>query len=594
MTQLKNGDPIAAPDGTWCIWGEGLPLLWGSSQQTVLSAVSLALGSHTRAVEEMARGARRWTQLATQAPAVHRMLTKKLKPLSCASPVSAEAELWVTPPPAPPPAPPASPPSRAPHTPKQRTPRPAPVPQPSAKERALAAWSEGMSPEQLAAAARIAVTFARRVMVEQGWWVIPQPIPAPAAKVARAPKVAAPKTPRPQAEQTKAQQAQAEGRERSTALRKAKSAERREAVARMVGEGRADKEIAAALGLSESRIRLMRQEAGLLRREAVGRLSDEERALCVTLRAQGLSVTAIMAKTGRVRTSVLKAIAGVEPPTPPAAPRKRHVHPEAEERKAQAVELHEAGKTDQEIAGLLGWSHKHTRRVLVAAGVYDPQRRACKQEEEIEQMLKLYNSGLSLERVAERIGVAKATVQRHVKAAGISRRLGVEYALSDEAVRSVIVQWQDGATISDLARSFEVSRCTINGVLERQGLIVGTTREELTQWDRQVYALIAGGASVVEAAAQFDAGLGRIYKALRRGGHTVASLQGQPAATPILRGTRRFDDAMREEIAQRYRDGETITDLAKAYTCSGSTVSLLLRALGVKTRGPKDYSKEAA
>lgn len=86
--KVKTGDPIACPDGTWCIWGEGLPLLWGSSQQTVLSEVSRALGSHTQAVESMACGARRWDALVTQAPSVHRVLSKRLK-LSNAPPTSA-------------------------------------------------------------------------------------------------------------------------------------------------------------------------------------------------------------------------------------------------------------------------------------------------------------------------------------------------------------------------------------------------------------------------------------------------------------------------------------------------------------------------
>lgn len=92
--KVKAGDPIACPDGTWCVWGEGLPLLWGSSQQTVLSEVSLALGSHTQAVESMAMGARRWDALATQAPSAHRMLSKRLKlsgDTSCSAPPTSAA-----------------------------------------------------------------------------------------------------------------------------------------------------------------------------------------------------------------------------------------------------------------------------------------------------------------------------------------------------------------------------------------------------------------------------------------------------------------------------------------------------------------------
>jgi transposase-like protein len=110
------GDPIRCPDGTWCLWGEDLPRLWGSSEQTILSEVSERVGSIDRARDLMAGGSARWEALPA---GLRAMLTKRLKPQRVAPPAAAAtpsptrpAVVAEAPAPAPTPAPPPSSPRR--------------------------------------------------------------------------------------------------------------------------------------------------------------------------------------------------------------------------------------------------------------------------------------------------------------------------------------------------------------------------------------------------------------------------------------------------------------------------------------------------
>lgn len=74
---IRTGDPIRCPDDTWCLWGEDIPVLWGSSVQTILAEVSEREGSIDRARELMAGGGSRWDALS---PTLRAMLSRRLKP----------------------------------------------------------------------------------------------------------------------------------------------------------------------------------------------------------------------------------------------------------------------------------------------------------------------------------------------------------------------------------------------------------------------------------------------------------------------------------------------------------------------------------
>lgn len=86
---IKVGDPIQCPDGTWFVHGALAPCQWGSSEATILSAISARVGSVDRARALMSGGARRWEQLAEQDPELHRALKRKLRVIPQPAPAPA-------------------------------------------------------------------------------------------------------------------------------------------------------------------------------------------------------------------------------------------------------------------------------------------------------------------------------------------------------------------------------------------------------------------------------------------------------------------------------------------------------------------------
>jgi hypothetical protein len=68
----------------------------------------------------------------------------------------------------------------------------------------------------------------------------------------------------------------------------------------------------------------------------------------------------------------------------------------------------------------------------------------------------------------------------------------------------------------------------------------------------------------------------------------------KPAARPRRAGavqpgpTRRLDIDLRPEVARRYNEGETITELAKHYNVATGSITFALKKMGVQTRSPKE------
>lgn len=603
--KLKTGDPIQAPDGTWCLWGEGVPTMWGSSQQAVLSEVSLRLSSHTLAVEEMARGKARWAQVATQAPAMHRFLCKKLGAhVETAAPAVAwpDVELWV----------PAAAPPKAPvktvrrdQLAAQREAReelralaiplvdeglshdqiaarlgvlrnrigavlagykrpaapslpPLPLDGPTSRERVLAAWREGMSAMELATAARVAPSYAIRMMEARGWGA-PTVAPAPAPEVKLSP-----------ANVTAAAQRKAAGRAKALGPRSVKSAARGQEVERMAREGATTDQISEALGICVSRVRVLRKQAGVLgARLPRAELTDEEQLRSVELYEQGLTLRQIAKAINRSMGAVQNAHARakVEPRRPaPEHPdaaqivaerlggasiaalssrygmgagrikgllnragahnvRMAKPCPRAQARQDMAVAMGLEGVDVAQIAEEIGWTKKHALKVLQAADLPGSRKTRRFDPTILPQAIELYRTGKPVAEVAQQLGVAHSTLRTHLAAAGETRPVGVyaserrrsqPRALSAEQDRELLERWEDGATAAELARHFGRPRQTIAATLERLGVGAGATRARRDARDEQVLALLREGLSCVEVAERLGRKKDSIYSLMRR------------------------------------------------------------------------------
>lgn len=87
---------------------------------------------------------------------------------------------------------------------------------------------------------------------------------------------------------------------------------------------------------------------------------------------------------------------------------------------SRLIERYEAGATVYELATQFAISRTTVARKLRVSGVATRGRSPCK--DEVDQMVELYNTGLTLAAVGQRLGFAARTVQYHVQERGVQTR----------------------------------------------------------------------------------------------------------------------------------------------------------------------------
>ncbi|MBZ5735144.1 helix-turn-helix domain-containing protein [Nocardioides sp. TRM66260-LWL] len=85
------------------------------------------------------------------------------------------------------------------------------------------------------------------------------------------------------------------------------------------------------------------------------------------------------------------------------------------------VERYVAGETVKALAAEHGLHHQTIRAVLVEAGVLVRTRQRLTQKQ-LEEIVKLYESGLTTTEIGERLGVYASTVGRQLKKLGVELR----------------------------------------------------------------------------------------------------------------------------------------------------------------------------
>lgn len=97
----------------------------------------------------------------------------------------------------------------------------------------------------------------------------------------------------------------------------------------------------------------------------------------------------------------------------------RHLSPDQCSRLAAT---YVAGSTVYELAAEFGVSRKTVSRHLKAAGVSMQQSGHTPTNNEVDEMIRLYGSGRSLEAVGQRLGFVARTIERHLDARDVPRR----------------------------------------------------------------------------------------------------------------------------------------------------------------------------
>ena len=84
------------------------------------------------------------------------------------------------------------------------------------------------------------------------------------------------------------------------------------------------------------------------------------------------------------------------------------------------AEAYKAGATTYELADRFGIFRDRVSLILGQQSV--PRRMQSLTEDQIHEVVALYKSGLSIEKVAKQIGCAKGTIWKELRLAGVSLR----------------------------------------------------------------------------------------------------------------------------------------------------------------------------
>lgn len=582
---LKQGNPIGCPDGTWCLHNaDGPPLFWGSSEGAILSEVSRRVGSLDDAKRLMMGGARRWELLAAQAPALHRALTRKLKP--------------TRPTPAPTSALPAAP-SPMLATPWQASPTPAatpavvpPTPSPAPSTVAAGALPAPRKAAEEAFARRQEASAARAAKLEQAAERIAErqrveaaerererlareerarqrasapskpaaaPKPKPKPKPAAAPKKAAKPKPKPKkaGSRTKkpAPKRQAPKRPAAPAAqapRKAApalDAKTLEGWIKLAREGVSASKIAKMERCRASTVSAALRAAGVPRLKSgrTYKLTPAERQELAKRWSMG-EEAADLARAYNVHVNtVLTTVRLIE-----GAGASAVADEVRDEIARQVVEGYEAGLSRLELASKHAISRPQVSRILIAAGyktrdgarpTHDPAWDA--------QAVELYKGGMTSVQVAQQLGCDPQRVIRAVKRSGERvRRVAKEV---DDA--TLLAAYSELGGILKVAQRYGMSSTTVGARLHAMGAAVKDTHAHAIADDQldELARRYNAGETGPQLAAAYDVSYKALLKALVRAGiKPRRGSQGQEFSAEQIA-------AMRADLER----GATITQVAR-------------------------------
>ena len=85
--------------------------------------------------------------------------------------------------------------------------------------------------------------------------------------------------------------------------------------------------------------------------------------------------------------------------------------------KRQIIKLHKAGKTDKEVAEIIGTKHYAVRNFLVHAGERITRKSKPKVSDNLREIMKMVKNGYSHAQIANKFGCSKQHIQQIVKGA---------------------------------------------------------------------------------------------------------------------------------------------------------------------------------
>jgi transposase-like protein len=198
---------------------------------------------------------------------------------------------------------------------------------------------------------------------------------------------------------------------------------------------------------------------------------------------------------------------------------------------------------------------------------------------EEQAIVEAYQRGVPVRQIAAEHEVGSKALARVLDKHGLSRRL--RGSALDERDSGIARRYQGGETAADIAADIGTSVVLIYQALERQGVAArrrtsgGVRRSFTAEQEVAIVADYVRGTTAATLARAYECSHHPIERILRK--HGVY----EPGR---LRVGARFTNTQKREMADRYRAGESIYALAKAYGAIPQSVYKILVSLGVEMR----------
>ena len=85
-------------------------------------------------------------------------------------------------------------------------------------------------------------------------------------------------------------------------------------------------------------------------------------------------------------------------------------------------------------------------------------------------MIAAYQSGINTNELARQYGCDRKTICNQLKKRGVE--VSINKIKSEEAVRRIIILYEENHTIEEIAKQFGVSAATINKLLHKHGVSI--------------------------------------------------------------------------------------------------------------------------
>lgn len=355
--------------------------------------------------------------------------------------------------------------------------------------------------------------------------------------------------------------------------RKTFSEEEQRRIVKLYESGLTQQEVAEKIGCSLETVRQVRRKHGVKVRQRF--FSAEERRRMADLHRGGLSHAKIADKFGCRPSVVTKVLAREDSPKKRTDKRFKL----SDQKRRRIVDLYEKGLTQKEIAEKCGCSIETVRRIRRKYGV--EARRTTFSSKDEQRIVKLYKSGLSQKEVAAQFGCYHLTVKKILDKLGVERRRsGRQREFTKHECRRMATLHEEGWSLPDIASEFFCSRRLVEVALHRLGISTPppppvVRRGSYTPEERRQMAdLYRSGLSVREVAVEIGCNVETVSKTLDKLGIKRRRNEARWS---------KFSPEDRQVMFELFESGMSTSEIAAKFGCDTRYVSQALRRLGVKT-----------